>query len=257
MNYRKGCLQRLAVVLACVLFAIMGRVAHGQGGPPLITEDPGTPGAGNWEINIAGTLEQRQDERVLEAPVLDINYGLGERIQLKYEIPRIVLDEEGEGTINGLGTSEVGIKYRFLDYEHDGVSMSVYPQYEFNNPGSSSEERGLVDDNELLLPVQIARPIGPVEVSVELGYALIESESDEWFYGVAVGYPLNDRITLLGEIFGTATEDFAEDELIFNLGVEYAINENMNLLFSLGRSFRESDSGEPELLGYLGVQFLF
>jgi hypothetical protein len=30
--------------------------AFAQGGPPMVTDDPGTPGDGHWEINIASLL---------------------------------------------------------------------------------------------------------------------------------------------------------------------------------------------------------
>ena len=58
-----------------------------QGGPPLLTDDPGTPGNRNWEINIASTQFFSPGENEVETPLLDINYGLGDRIQLKYEVP--------------------------------------------------------------------------------------------------------------------------------------------------------------------------
>ena len=56
-----------------------------QGGPPLLTDDPGTPGNRNWEINISSTQFWRNTERELQSPLVDINYGLGDRTQLKYQ----------------------------------------------------------------------------------------------------------------------------------------------------------------------------
>ena len=67
-----------------------------QGGPPLLTDDPGTPGNRNWEINIASTQFFSPRENEIETPLLDINYGLGDRIQLKYEVPVLVDRDEGE-----------------------------------------------------------------------------------------------------------------------------------------------------------------
>ncbi len=34
----------------------------GQGGPPMITDDPGTPGNGKWENNVAIAFEHRAGE---------------------------------------------------------------------------------------------------------------------------------------------------------------------------------------------------
>lgn len=116
-------LKALVFTLLCtlVLSGLRARPVFAQGGPPLITDDPGTPGDGRWEINIAFTVEKRKTERSYESPILDINYGLGERIQLKYEVPRLVLDEHGERTKNGLGSSLIGVKWRFFDQDRQGI----------------------------------------------------------------------------------------------------------------------------------------
>lgn len=258
-----GALQRMravkrqaTAVLCCAssVALLTGRV-HAQGGPPLITDDPGTPGAGRWEINSALTVERLRSETLFEAPIVDINYGLGERIQLKYEIPWVFLDVEGDDARNGLGNSQIGVKYRFLDEERHGVSMSIYPQLSFNNP-TSSDERGLVDPgSELALPFQVARRAGPVELGLELGYVLMEHGEDEWSYGLAGALPLTEGLELLGEVHGFATSDFEDDVLVFNLGGALELNESVSLLFSAGRSFRDSSTMEPELLGYFGLQF--
>lgn len=58
-----------------------------EGSPPLITDDPGTPGDGHWEINIGVSTEKRPGARASELPLLDLNYGVGDRLQLKYEVP--------------------------------------------------------------------------------------------------------------------------------------------------------------------------
>lgn len=225
-------------------------------GPPLITDDPDTPGEGRWEINLPITREQSCDQRIFETPLLDINYGLGERTQVKFEVPWVVLDRRDNGTIDGLGNSEIGVKYRFLDEDRHGMSMSIYPQLEFNNP-TSSDERGLVDEGvRLKLPVQMTRSVGSFDLYLEAGYEFVEADDDEWLYGVATGYPVNDQLELLAEVAGTAGHDFDEAELVFNIGGKVAINDYLNLLLSAGRGFLESSSGEPELLGYWGLQVL-
>lgn len=68
-------------------------------GPPLETDDPDTPGAGRWEINAATTLEKRRD--VWEwTPLLDINYGIGERVQLKLKLkPRFAILDEPDARV--------------------------------------------------------------------------------------------------------------------------------------------------------------
>src|SRR5438105_2551565 len=85
-----------------LVIALTPRFVSAQGGPPLITDDPGTPGSGHWEINLALTTEQTRRERLFALPLVDINYGLGERIQLKCETPWLL--RQGSGTLSGLGS---------------------------------------------------------------------------------------------------------------------------------------------------------
>jgi hypothetical protein len=67
---------RLNSVLATSLFRalliciVAGREVLAQGGPPMITDDPGTPGNGHFEINIAATLAQWPHQQSWELPAL-------------------------------------------------------------------------------------------------------------------------------------------------------------------------------------------
>ena len=59
------------------------------------------------------------------------------------------------------------------------------------------------------------------------------------------------------EVSGVTQQDFHDDELVFNLGTRLELSETRTLLISAGRSFRDSASGEPEFLLYIGIQFRF
>ena len=43
----------------------------------MITDDPGTPGNGHWENNLAIAFEHRPNEWSIDAPAIDLNYGVG------------------------------------------------------------------------------------------------------------------------------------------------------------------------------------
>ncbi len=220
----------------------------------MLTGDPGTPGDGKWEINIAATLEKRRSESRWEAPDLDLNYGIGEHIQLSYEVPWIVLSPEGEGTKSGLGNSTVGLKWRFLDEEKHGISMSGKGEFEFNPP-TSSADRGLVDDGTVFrLPVQLEKKLGPVTAGLEFGRALKQRQSDAWIYGFVLGHKVTERLELLGEIHGTGRPNFRQHETVFNLGAIYDFGKNYAALLSAGRSFQGAASDAPTLLLYVGMQ---
>ena len=246
----------LLLFLAAMCAASLPRRVVAQGGPPLITDDPETPGNGHWEINVAWTLSQKRNARLFGIPLLDVNYGVGEHLQLKAEVPWLVLRERGAKTQSGIGSANFGVKWRFLDKDRHGFAMSTYPQLEIRT-SASSVRRGLIEQGgELLLPVEISRELGPVTIDGELGYQVVQRDKDEVLYGLVVGGEINKRLELVGEIHGTAKRNFAENELIFKFGGRFKMNKHYTLLFSTGRSLR-AVTGQPTLLAYVGCQFNF
>jgi hypothetical protein len=229
----------------------------GQAGPPLLTSDTGTPGPGHWEINVGLTVERSTSRLRLEGPLLDFNYGVGERIQLKYEVPWVTLKEEGGRVKGGIGNSLFGIKYRFLDQDRHGIAMSVYPQFEFNN-SSSSADRGLVDKGiTFLLPFQVEKQIGKLTVNPELGYLFRQKGDNQWIYGLALFYDLSKNLELVGEVHGTANPNLTKHEPVFNLGFRLKLSQTIALNASAGRSLRHATSDQPILLSYVGLHFTF
>src|ERR1700722_12967106 len=94
-------------ILGLIMLGTMTLVTNAVGGPPLLTDDPDTPGPNHWEINLAITSEETANESRFEAPLLDLNYGVGEHIELEYELPLVVLNARNEGTCAGFGNSVV------------------------------------------------------------------------------------------------------------------------------------------------------
>src|SRR5437667_4333333 len=247
----------LLLFLVAICVAALPQRVVAQGGPPLRTDDPETPGSGHWEINVAWTLSQKQSERLFAIPLIDINYGLGERIQLKAEVPWLVLQGRPAETQSGIGSANMGVKWRFLDKAQHGFDMSTYPQLEIRTSASSAR-RGLIEHGaELRLPIEMSRELGLVTIDGEIGYQFVQREKDEVVYGLAVGREINKRLELLAEIHGTAKRDFADDELIFNVGGRFKMSKHYTLLFSSGRSLRGAATGQPMLVAYIGWQFNF
>src|SRR5258705_13747971 len=109
-----------------------------QGGPPMLTDDPGTPGSGAWEINFAYLEQRNRQARLRSFPHVDFNYGLGDSIQLKYETGWLFTDaSEGGGAKNGLDDSLLGLKWRVLAPERRGFAMSLCPPIQAEKSPSS------------------------------------------------------------------------------------------------------------------------
>jgi hypothetical protein len=202
------------------------------------------------------TIEKRRDTTVYNTPSLDLNYGVGDRIQLNYSVSWIVVDATNEAAKSGLGNSEIAVKWRFLDEDKNGTALSVYPRFIFNNPVSSAD-RGLVDKGTVFrLPFQMEKKIGVIIINPEIGHDFRQEGGDGWLYALAFKYDEIKGLEILAEVFGTADNSFKKQKNVFNIGIRKNVSENFSLHASAGRSLRQSPD-QPTLLSYVGFQLRF
>jgi hypothetical protein len=249
--------MRLTSALAVALF-LTARAGGAQGGPPLVTDDPGTPGDRHWEVNVAATLEKRGTERLIQVPLLDANYGLGDRIQLKLEIPWVVRREDGGSRKNGPGNALFGVKWRFADEKSGGVSVSTYPQIEIN-VSRSSADKGLVERQPgLLLPLSFSKDFSPLHANLEVGHAFQRGAKSRWIYGLALGRDVSENLEAVCEVFGDASARFEDAGLDWNLGLRWRLTRKVILLLSAGAGVVGTNGeSRTRFQSYSGLQFLF
>src|SRR2546425_12967779 len=107
-------LRAMSICMAVVAAFTFGSRSAAQGGPPLVTDDPETPGNGHWEINLAATGAHTSGQWDIAAPDVDINYGWGEHVQLKLDVPWLFVHETDQPWKSGLGAPDLGVKWRFV-----------------------------------------------------------------------------------------------------------------------------------------------
>jgi hypothetical protein len=225
---------------------------HAQGGPPLLTDDPGTAQYKHWEINLAVLPEIRHDSRNFELPLADFNYGATDHTQLKFEIP-LLLQSSDSGTHAEAGDGNFGVKWRFVDEKRRGFDLSMYPQFSFNTLGPKL----LVDPGvHLLLPLQIAKSFGKFELNADGGYIINQHSTDELSFGLAAGYQATKSLELLAELHSVPLRNFQENESVFQLGGRKEFSEHYIFLFAAGRGIPGSSNREPKFLGYFGLQVI-
>lgn len=245
-------MKRALRLAALLIGASVSARALAQAGPPLLTDDPGTPGDGHWEINVAWTSEAANGARESELPLADINYGVGDRVQLKFEMP-FVIASGGTESGNGFGGALVGVKWRFFDAGEHGWQVSTYPQAGFLPPGlhhAASADRGV----SYLLPIEIQRDFGPVEAGVEIGRSWSSSGDDSRIAGIAFGRALGARLELVGELHDEALTGAGGHELVATVGARGVLSERFTLLMSIGRDIENTIDNERLTLSYLGLQ---
>jgi len=243
------------IAFALWLIAIAG--ARGQGGPPMITDDPGTPGDGKFEVNLAFSFERRPNEVAWDAPAIDFNYGLGDRIQLTLQTAPAWLKRSGRGLIAGLGGTEAAVKWRFVDDQRTGVTVSIFPRLLFNL-SQASVRRGLAEDGtRVQLPIQIAKSFGGWDINFEWGALAGTAGPAEWLYGFVYGVDVTKTMSLMAELHGTARSNFDNDVLAVNFGIRQNINKHWVFIGSLGHEVRAPQGQPLALIGYCGLQLLF
>jgi len=253
MNSRK-LLTTCGQCAGIAALSISSACALAQGGPPLVTDDPETPGDAHWEINIAAIGMLTRGQWDVDAPDADINYGLGERIQLKLDVPWSYSKEPSQAWKSGAGTAQAGVKWRFVDTVDSGLSMSTYPQLSWNLL-SSSVSRGITSPGrQFFLPIEAATVVGDFGLDGETGRNFVQQGQNQWMVGAVLAHSCGGSVECVGEVHERLAPH--NSQTLLNLGVHWKLNESVILLASAGREFGPPTDDQQRLRIYLGFQSL-
>lgn len=251
MGLRRGaCAWVVTMAIACCI----PLAAHAQAGPPLLTNDTGTPGDGHWEINIAATGDHTGGAWNFTAPDVDINYGVGRNIQLTVHPGWAHRSAAGEAFASGIGGTEFAVRWRFLDNDKSGLSMAIQPHWILTGP-ATARRKGLGPDSaEFQLPLQVVRTFGTSTLGVEVMRHFVARGDDAWQAGMFWARPCPRDWQCLAEI-NASRDDHGSTQTIVNLGTRHPLGEHLVLLASLGRQIQgERPRSSPVF--YLGFQVL-
>ena len=259
-------------------FLLFPMLAWAQGGAPFRSDDPDTPGNRHWEINLGLIGERNAFAGSYATPNIDINYGIGNRIQLKYEIPLGMEETRGEDghVAAGLGNSLLGMKYRFYQrhsktHIKDGereikFSLSTYPQLLLNHP-TRSVERGIAEPGpQLLLPLEASATYGWLRMSGEVGYWLAGKDvPNSWILGGLAGHEFKKDTELYLEVFSqrdlqttAGMERLSETTISIGGRVPVVRGHWLRLIGMGGHGLVRAtpSNGQPGWIAYVGLQFL-
>lgn len=262
-------------VVTFVLFPVL---VVAQGGPPFLSDDPDTPGNHHWEINMGYLGERSRFGGSYQTPDIDINYGVGSRIQLKYELPLSIDEVRGESShvVAGLGNSLLGVKYRFYQrhsktHMSEGereikFSLSIYPQLVLNNP-TRSVARGVVEPGpQALLPMEVSAKKGWIRVSGEVGYwSKSQNVPNSWIRGVVAGHEFQKDTELYLEVYDqedvralSGAEKLRESTVGIGGRIPIVRQQWLRFIGMAGHGLVAATpaNGQPGWIAYVGLQFL-
>ena len=237
---------RKALLLAALAAACAGARA---------AEDTDTPGAGKCEINlnVAGERSAAGWEYVL--PEAELNYGVGERLQLVLGVPYMVLRETGAASRSGFGAASTGVKWRLVDQDDAGFSLAVFPVYNWNL-SDSAERRGLVEPvRRLVLPVILGVRRGYTGFFAEAGRVQVDHAPSEWLAGVRITNQCHAKVECRVEVQHNLIPRQAGHTLA-GVAFKWAVAENLILQGGVGRDIGPSREEKHQFAFKFGVQLL-
>jgi hypothetical protein len=204
-----------------------------------------------------------------------MNYGWGDRIQLKYELPLAAGSNANNSTGVGLGESLLGVKWRYFEYHRPGepktdenllFSLGTYPQASINNP-TGSVRRGIVEPGpQYYLPIEATAQVGWLALNGEVGRWIGNKHMpSQWGRGLIAGHQFNDRTELYVELYDLQDANRIDNlpkqrSLTLDAGGRQTLDRagHVRLLFVGGRAIQDvtRTNGEPSWIAYLGIQLL-
>jgi hypothetical protein len=229
--------------------------------PPMAMDDPGTPGPQGIELNLVGEMERAGEGRGSES-LFDLNYGIGQRLQLKYERPYVTTGQAGEHQQTGLGATKIGVKWRFLD--RDGWQLAAYPAYQFDDGFTVRDEEGNPEESEgrsTSFPLLISKTVARVyTAAANLGYSYnTDHSTSDWVVAFGLGRALGSNGRILTEVYSARDERFDNRQTDVRVGVVWLLYSKafeFPAYAAIGRSIGPTEEGRAITSFTIGVSII-
>lgn len=229
-------------------------------------DDPGTPGRRGIEVNFVETLVHTGPSKFTEG-LLDANLGIGDRLQLKYERPYITDHTGGASFQQGLGATEIGVKWRFIDSH--GWTAAFYPQYQFDDGFTLKDEEGNPEESEgraAYYPMLVSLNVKRVySLAMNYGYRHnLAGHGDDNNLALGIGRALRGDSRIMAEVFSERDESFHNRQtdvrvgyyfLPFPKSFEHSAFETP-IYASIGESIGKTEEGESSTSVTFGVSLI-
>ncbi len=237
-------------VLRCALAILLAAVATfrpspANAGPPYVTDDPVPTDYRNWEI-YTGLQYENECCGVVAAglPFAEFNYGAMPNVQVSISLP-LDRDDSGGGATYGYGTTEFGIKTRFVQEAGGWPQISFYPSVQIPSDGGHVVT---------FLPLWLQKSWGPW-TAFGGGGVYLNAGSGRQNYGF-IGATLERSIspaTMVGaELYHQGAQTAGGSAMTAaNVGVTSQIGADHAILFSAGRGFH----GDNTFSAYAAYEF--
>jgi len=227
------------VIAACALC-----VSSARAGPPLVSDDPHTIGAGNLEVILSASAAGFADFTDLVAPKLDLTLGLVDGLDVGLAATPIFTLASGEPT-EAVGAADLVLKWQPLRGERWHAAFT--PTVGINAT--------LLRETSFVLPIQIEYTGHRLSLGADGGYIVVLNDPDVWFASVYAGLAASDSLLLLAECWGGLSSGDGRHIVGFSLGFDWLMTESLHLLASGAPAFAASGGERLRWRAFLGFQW--
>jgi hypothetical protein len=222
-------------------------------GPPFQTDDPQPIGFLEYEFYIFAISDGTGVETDLSAPALEFNWGAVPNVHLHIILPAATVLPSNGMKAFGLGDTELGIKYRFVQETKHVPMIGTFVMFEIPT-GDAAKGLG-VGKTWYKLPLWAQKSFGPWTTYGGGGETLVRAEGYRSypFAGWLVQRDIGKRWTLGTEVFYHGAEGVATAQTrstLVDFGGYYKFRDpGFQALFCYGHSV----AGQRENYAYLGL----
>ncbi|MDD2541163.1 MAG: transporter [Desulfuromonadaceae bacterium] len=223
-------------------------------GPPFITDDPEPVEYRHGEFYISSIYANNKDGKTGTAPHFEGNYGVVPDVQLHLLLPLAYVHPNGGPTSYGIGDTEVGVKYRFINEGGTSPQVGIFPLVEIPTGDSKSGLGG--GHVPVFLPIWVQKSWEPWTTYGGGGYWVNPGKGNKnfWQLGWLVQRDVTKTLTLGAEIFYFGKESaYGRDRTGYNFGGIINLTEEHHILVSAGSDI----VGDNRFSAYLGYQWTF
>lgn len=239
--------QTLAIIFLFGLLNVSGSIFAG---PPFLTDDPEPIEYKHTEMYLFTTLDRADDATVRQAPAYEVNYGPAPDWHLHLVVPYTGFIPKNGDRNSGVGDTEFGFKYRFVQETDKSPQMGTFPLFEIS---TGDADKGLGNGkNWVKLPIWAQKSWEPWTTYGGVGYAVnpAAGQRNYLYAGWLVQRDFGEHLTLGAELFTQGkTADGGQATTFANFGGFLNLSKNISILFSAGHNI----SGEKHLISYLAL----
>lgn len=181
-----------------------------------MTDDPEPVEFRHWEVYISSMTVRVPSESSGTLPHVEVNYGPAPNLQVHVILSNAFSRQTGESTTRGLGDTELGVRYRFVQETKRRPMVGIFPLVEVPS-GNAAHGLGS-GHSELFFPIWVQKSWGQWTSYGGGGYFINPGGENRsfWLYGWKVRIDLNEHLIPGGELFGTTPDSTTAHGIITN-----------------------------------------